>query len=152
MKKLKTLLTFMLVTIAMMVTPTSVAFAQDSTAQDTVTVDPGNPGTPSTDPIDLGALLASFALVVVAMPFVIEAINAGLKINAKGTGAQLLSWGLCLVVALFSKWVGVGFFAGMSYPITLMWGFGVALAVNGHFKTPWIQAILGAMSDRLAKK
>jgi hypothetical protein len=82
----------------------------------------------------------SIPALVAVMPFVIEFVKR--MVNATGIAAQVLSWVLCVGIAMVGYWLEIGMFADLLWWKSLIVGVGVGLATNGIFDTGIVIGIL----------
>jgi len=84
----------------------------------------------------------TFAALAAVIPIVTEILKGWIK-PPPGFWTQFLSWVTGLVIT-FVVWIaGVGFLAGMSWWMMLIYGFGASLAANGIFDIGFIEKIIG---------
>ena len=83
----------------------------------------------------------TFAAMVAIIPFVTEIFK---KIpNLPGLVIQILSWVIGVVLSLIGWKFNIGFLAGLTWYIALLYGIAAGLVANGVFDTGIINWILG---------
>jgi hypothetical protein len=102
------------------------------------------------DPPAYGAIFATFTALVLAIPFVTEAIKKIAGVTG-GTAAQIISWVTGIALAGFGYLLNLGMFADLEIWQSLVVGLGASLAANGVFDTgiiEWILKLLGIIKEK----
>ncbi len=101
--------------------------------------------------IDYSSYFVSLSALVVAVPFVVEAIKKLIPpLGAGGLVSQITSWVVGILIVMFGWWMELGFLAGIDWYIALAYGIGVSLASNGIFDTCFIEWIVGLFKKKSA--
>ena len=82
----------------------------------------------------------SFAALVAVIPVVTEFLKRFIK-PPSGLFTQVLSWGIGLVLTFIFWLIGLGFLAGISWWMMLIYGLGASLVANGIFDIGFITSI-----------
>ncbi|MCK9545037.1 MAG: hypothetical protein M0R03_23725 [Novosphingobium sp.] len=96
---------------------------------------------------DPSEIFVSFTVLVVAIPFIVEAIKAWIKPEGSFL-IQLISWGTGIAVTMFGWWLNLGFLEGIIWWNAIVIGFFVSLAANGGYDTglfTWLLKSLGIL-------
>lgn len=96
-----------------------------------------------------GAGFGSIGAVVALTLFVTELIKG--VATVKGFAAQLLSWGIGIIVSGVGWFLNLGIFENVEFPVFAFYAIAVTLAANGIFKIPVIKKVLDQLFKYLNK-
>lgn len=97
--------------------------------------------------IDYGAVFATFASLVAAIPFATEALKGLFRITSPVVN-QVISWLVGIALAMLAWWLGIGFLEGVLWWVALIYGLAASLAANGVFDTGLIEWLIGLIIKR----
>ena len=86
----------------------------------------------------------TLAALVAIIPFVVELFKKAIP-KASRLVVQIFSWVIGLVITFVAWWFGLGFLAGLSWWMMLIYGFGASLVANGVFDTGLVSSIIGLL-------
>ena len=108
---------------------------------------PGNWG----DVIDsFGTWFGTLAGIAALTVFVAGVVNGLLKVS-KSFMKQVISWVVAIALACLANLVNLGFLAGSTWLMTLLYGFGAGLVANGIFDINIVNALILAIESQLNK-
>ena len=108
---------------------------------------PGNWG----DVIDnFGPWFGTLAGIAALTTFVAGVLNGLLKVT-KTFVKQLVSWVAAILLAVLANLINLGFLAGSTWLMTILYGFGAGLVANGLFDVAIVKALILAIESQLNK-
>ena len=93
----------------------------------------------SENPFD--GIFETFFALVAFIPFVVQFLRTLLFPKATGIAVQIFSWVVGLAITLTGWALNLGFLAGLSIWLAILYGIGASLAANGVYDTGLITAI-----------
>lgn len=108
---------------------------------------PGNWG----DVIDnFGMWFGTLAGIAALTTFIAGVVNGLLKVT-KTFLKQFVAWVIAILLAVLANLVNLGFLAGSTWLMTILYGFGAGLVANGIFDVAIIKALILAIESQLNK-
>jgi len=108
---------------------------------------PGNWG----DVIDnFGMWFGTLGGIAALTLFVSGVVNGLLKVT-KTFVRQLVAWVIAILLAVLANLVNLGFLAGSTWLMTILYGFGAGLVANGIFDVNIVKALILAIESQLNK-
>jgi hypothetical protein len=108
---------------------------------------PGNWG----DVIDnFGLWFGTLGGIAALTVFVGGVLNGLLKVT-KTFVKQLVAWIVAILLAVIANLVNLGFLAGSTWLMTILYGFGAGLVANGIFDVAIVKALILAIESQLNK-
>lgn len=106
---------------------------------------------------DYEVAFATFAALVAAIPFVVQAIKKLIpSIESSSLATQIVSWVTGLAVTMIGWAFHLGFLNDLEWWMALLYGLGASLAANGIFDTGFIEWFIGlfkkkSLNDKASK-
>lgn len=123
--------------LLMMLLVTAVSFAGTAIAQDAG--------------LNLTDYVATFSALIATSVLLVDLART--KLNLKGIGLQIFSWGISLLLSFLSFWLKVGLFDGTETILNVVIiGAAASLAANGLADTGLIKAILSLLGVQVKDK
>lgn len=96
---------------------------------------------------DYNAAFASLAVVVAAIPVVVEVCKRLFR-GMPAIVVRILSWVVGIGITMLGWWQGLGFLDGIPWYIALLYGAGAGLAANGIADTGLIDWVIGLFAAK----